>query len=178
MTRKQRTKARIGPGLQPTDERLRQANGLFDTGRRDGPVRDRGSETVRMLDEPLEWLLAKRVISRRQYEAGRKFYAHWYLAGMSPQITPRYEEFVARFEPPGDRLFACERRAYYLGEYREALAEMGKICGRIVQGFICENRSAEDLAAGYLRRYGSRGRSSVLDIVKVGLETLVETYGM
>ena len=178
MTRKRRARPTIGQKLDPTAERLRQAHGLFETGGRDGPMRDRRSEVTRMLDEPLEWLLAKRVVSRRQYDAGRKFYAHWYLAGMSPQITPRYEDFVSRFEPPGDRLFASERRAYYLGEHRLALAAMGKIYGKIVQGFVCENRALEDLAAGYLRRYGSRGRSSVLDIVKVGLETLVQEYGM
>lgn len=177
----QRAAVSVDNVFGPTPERLAKAGGQVDTVS-EGP-RNRKSEAVRMRDEPLEWLLSKNKITNRQYDAGRKFYAHWYLSGGSPLITPQYAEYIARFDDPHGAVFASERREYHAGEYRKGIQAMGLKTGAIVQQFVCESQTTfsdqhtvDGLAARHLKRYGAKARSAILAIIEVGLESLREEY--
>ena len=60
---------------------------------RDGNMKGKGarrltrSVTVNLAESPLGWLLARGLVSARQYEAGEKLRGDWERAGLAPRVT-------------------------------------------------------------------------------------------
>lgn len=73
----------------PTPRRLlseRPLDGEPRGGRR--PAR---SVTVNMAESPLGWLLSRRLVSARQYEAGERLRAYWERGQLSPRVTMTWD---------------------------------------------------------------------------------------
>jgi hypothetical protein len=49
------------------------------------------SVTVNMLESPLGWLFARRMITRRQLEAGEQLRSDWERGGLSPNVTMQWD---------------------------------------------------------------------------------------
>ncbi|WP_380880090.1 DUF6456 domain-containing protein [Sphingomonas sp. DBB INV C78] len=60
----------------------------------DGAARNRRparSVTVNGAESPLGWLMARGLVSRRQFDAGERLRADWEMAGLSPRVTMRWD---------------------------------------------------------------------------------------
>ena len=73
-----------------------QARVLGDRPIGDGDVEPRGvgpvrSVTVNVAESPLGWLLARGLISQRQYDAGDRLRADWERAQLAPRVTMSWD---------------------------------------------------------------------------------------
>lgn len=73
-----------------------QARLLCDRPIGDGDVEPRGvgpvrSVTVNVAESPLGWLLARGLISQRQYDAGDRLRADWERAQLAPRVTMSWD---------------------------------------------------------------------------------------
>lgn len=82
MTETNRTRLLVERPL-PQDGRERSAS-------RDKKVPVR-SVTVNLAESPLGWLMARGLVSERQFEAGERLRADWERAQMEPSITMRWD---------------------------------------------------------------------------------------
>lgn len=48
------------------------------------------SVTVNTLESPLGWLFSRKLVSRRQFDAGEKLRSDWERGGLSPQVTMQW----------------------------------------------------------------------------------------
>jgi len=130
------------------------------------PLDTRSSDLVTRLH-------ARGDISDAQYDAARRFYAHWYLAGLGEHTEPRHPNFVARLvRVPVLR----EHEAYYSERHNEDLAHIGVTFSPIVRAVLLENRDPEGVGQLYLNRTGRRARESVIDIARACLDALTRHY--
>ncbi len=58
---------------------------------RRGPGRAVRSVTVNAVESPLGWLFARKLISRRQLDAGEQLRGDWECAGLSPGVTMKWD---------------------------------------------------------------------------------------
>lgn len=49
------------------------------------------SVTVNAVESPLGWLFARKMVSRRQFDAGEQLRSDWERGGLSPQITMKWD---------------------------------------------------------------------------------------
>lgn len=49
------------------------------------------SVTVNIAESPLGWLVARGMITRRQFDAGERLRCDWEVAGLSPRVTMRWD---------------------------------------------------------------------------------------
>jgi len=49
------------------------------------------SVTVNMVESPLGWLLARGLVSRRQFDAGEQLRSDWERGGLSPSVTMQWD---------------------------------------------------------------------------------------
>jgi Domain of unknown function (DUF6456) len=54
-------------------------------------TRPRRSVTVNVAESPLGWLLARGLVTRRQYDAGERLRADWERAQLSPRVTMSWD---------------------------------------------------------------------------------------
>ena len=55
-----------------------------------GRSRARGV-TVNLAESPLGWLMARGLVSERQYQAGERLRGDWTIAGLAPRVTMRWD---------------------------------------------------------------------------------------
>ncbi len=64
---------------------------------RSGSERQARSVTVNAAESPLGWLLARGLVTARQFDAGERLRADWEMAGLGPRVTMRWDAMpVAR----------------------------------------------------------------------------------
>ncbi|HVF36600.1 MAG TPA: DUF6456 domain-containing protein, partial [Sphingomicrobium sp.] len=56
-----------------------------------GTKRAARSVTVNLAESPLGWLLARGMVTRRQYDAGERLRADWERAQLGPSVTMRWD---------------------------------------------------------------------------------------
>jgi hypothetical protein len=118
-------------------------------------------------------LHARGDLSDGQYDAAQRFYAHWYLAGLSGDSEPRHREFIDRLvRLPGLR----ESEAYYGERHSADIARIGPTFAPIAEAVLLENREPEGVGELFLDRTGRRARESVIDIVRACLDMLARHY--
>jgi hypothetical protein len=59
--------------------------------KRKGAARAVRSVTVNAVESPLGWLFARRLVSRRQFDAGEQLRGDWERAGLAPGITMKWD---------------------------------------------------------------------------------------
>lgn len=82
-----------GGGKRPSSSASRSAAAA--------PTRPARSVTVNIGESPLGWLMARGMISRRQYDAGERLRADWEMAGLSPRVTMRWNAAPVARGPRG-----------------------------------------------------------------------------
>ena len=74
----------------PQDGEERQAQ-LGGASRLRGGGRRARSVTVNLAESPLGWLLARGMVSQRQFDAGERLRADWERAQLSPSVTMKWD---------------------------------------------------------------------------------------
>jgi len=128
----------------------------------------RRSVTVNLAESPLGWLMARGMISERQFLAGERLRADWTLAGLGPRVTMRWDP-----APAGDVRGSRERMdptlAQIAGRQRfdAAIAHAGKGLSDILWRVICagEGLSSAEGALGWPKRAGKLVLCLALDRV-------------
>jgi uncharacterized protein DUF6456 len=136
---------------------------------RTGRVRPLRSVSVNAVESPLGWLLARGLVTRRQYDAGERLRADWERAQLAPRVTMAWDSApVARgrggsaAEPDlsGAQLDAKRR-------FDSAIADAGPGLADILWRIVCAGEGMRDAetALGWPARAGKVVLSFALDRV-------------
>jgi hypothetical protein len=130
------------------------------------PVR---SVTVNMAESPLGWLLARGLLTERQYDAGERLRGDWERAQLSPRVTMSWDAApVARGrggsapapDPSGAQIDAKRR-------FDDAIAHAGPGLADILWRVVCagEGMREAETALGWPTRAGKLVLTFALDRV-------------
>ena len=133
-----------------------------------GSVRRTRSVTVNLGESPLGWLMARGMISERQFAAGERLRADWTLAGLGPRVTMRWDP-----SPTGgkgasyDRLDPTLTQISARQHFDAAVAHAGSGLSDILWRVICagEGLAAAEDSLGWPKRAGKLVLGLALDRV-------------
>lgn len=141
---------------------LGEEGGSAEGGRR-GRTR---SVTVNLGESPLGWLMARGMISERQFAAGERLRGDWTLAGLGPRVTMRWDASPAsgkgmahdRLDPTLTQISARQR-------FDAAVAHVGNGLSEILWRVICagEGLATAEGALGWPKRAGKLVLGLALD---------------
>lgn len=166
--------------VKPTRQRMRRAPGFDELTETQAGGTTRKSGAVRVWSQ-LENLYRNRRLTDEQYEAGRKYYADWWLgleAGRS--ITMRWSEYISGLGGGEGNMDAAERRVFHAKRWAEAnkiLEEMG--IRKAVHWLVINDSPCEAIGR---RFWGYSGKHSAaagaVTAIGVALQRLAKFYGI
>lgn len=122
------------------------------------PAKAARSVTVNLAESPLGWLLARGMVSERQFGAGEMLRGDWEKAQLAPSVTMRWDApptgKVARGAPaaldPATSQIAARRR------FEAAIAAVGPSLADIMWRIVCAGEGMRDaeVALGWPARAG------------------------
>lgn len=149
--------------------RLLVERGLAEQGEQEGQRRGRArSVTVNLGESPLGWLMARGMISERQFMAGERLRADWTLAGLGPRVTMRWDASPAGGKGmPHDRLDPTLAQISARQRFDGAVAHAGSGLSNILWRVICagEGLASAEGALGWPKRAGKLVLGLALDRV-------------
>lgn len=165
--------------IKPTRQRMRRAPGFDELTETQAGGTTRKSGAVRVWSQ-LENLYRNRRLTDEQYEAGRKYYADWYLAGFSPRVTSRMSEWVQGAAGAPGNLDAAERRVFHQKRFAQAnviLEDLGT--RKAVHWFVINDTPAEAIGRKFWG-YGGRKTAAAGAVtgIAVSLQRLAKFYGI
>lgn len=123
-----------------------------------GRSRGARSVTVNLAESPLGWLLARGMVTQRQYDAGERLRADWERAQLAPSVTMKWDApptgKVARGAPelndPTTAQLTAKRR------FEDAAEAVGPGLGDILWRIVCAGEGMRDAeqALGWPARAG------------------------
>lgn len=125
------------------------------------------SVTVNSVESPLGWLLARGLVSRRQFDAGEQLRSDWERGGLSPRITMQWDAApIGRHRggsPAGPDLAAAQIDARR--RFDSAIAAAGPGLADILWRVVCsgEGMREAETALGWPARAGKLVLSIALD---------------
>lgn len=153
----------------PTPERMLKARGAVEYGD-DG----RGRRVLTVRDAPLERARARGAISEPQYQAGMKYYSHWYRAGLGGKCSS--------FEL--DRVFGgfnglrhSEAQAFHANQLAAARDWLGEHVS-IIDRVIVEEMPLEAIGRAYGWKNESQAIAAATERLKLALDRLCGLWGM
>jgi hypothetical protein len=127
---------------------------------------------------PLKRLHARDRISDVQFEAGRRYYEHWYFAGLSP-IGAIDLNRISRTDELSLGMAASERQAYHRQRYREGEEVLRPEFLPYVNGIVLEEHDPEVIGKRLTGRSApSQARAVAIELLKIGLTRLAAAYGL
>jgi hypothetical protein len=132
-------------------------------------TRPRRSVTVNAAESPLGWLLARGLVTRRQYDAGERLRADWERAQLSPRVTMSWDAApVARGR--GGSATAHDLSGAQIDAKRrfdDAIAAAGPGLSDILWRIVCAGEGMRDAetALGWPARAGKLVLTLALDRV-------------
>ncbi len=130
------------------------------------PIR---SVTVNMAESPLGWLLARGLVTQRQYDAGERLRSDWERAQLAPRVTMAWDAApVARGRggsAPGPDLSGAQLDARR--RFEAAVAHAGPGLADILWRIVCagEGMREAEIALGWPARAGKLVLTFALDRV-------------
>lgn len=138
-----------------------------------GGPRPARSVTINLAESPLGWLLARRMIDQRQFDAGEKLRCDWERANLSPSITMRWDAAPRSGSRRGgsDHLEPGERQAAARARFDAAMAALGRDLNDIAWRVICSGDSmpVAEKALGWPVRSGRL-------VLRMALDRLADFY--
>ena len=165
--------------VKPTRQRMRLAPGFDELTETQAGGTTRKSGAVRVWSQ-LENLYRNRRLTDEQYQAGRKFYADWYLGGFQPRITSRMSEWVQGAAGGVGNMDAAERRVFHQRRFAQANAILEELGTRkAVHWLIIADTPAESIGRRFWG-YGGRKTASAGAVIgiSVSLQRLAKFYGI
>ena len=132
-------------------------------------TKPRRSVTVNAAESPLGWLLARGLVTRRQYDAGERLRADWERAQLSPRITMSWDAApVARGR--GGSAIAPDLSGAQIDakqRFEDAIAAAGPGLADILWRIVCAGEGMRDAetALGWPARAGKLVLTFALDRV-------------
>ncbi len=126
------------------------------------------SVTVNLGESPMSWLMARGLISERQFAAGDRLRADWTLAGHGPRVTMRWDASPTGGKGmPHDRLDPTLTQISARQRFDAALGHAGQGLSDILWRVVCagEGLSAAENALGWPKRAGKLVLCLALDRV-------------
>jgi len=129
----------------------------------------RRSVTVNLTESPLGWLLARGLVSRRQFDAGERLRSDWERAQLSPRVTMAWDAApVARGR--GGAAFAPDLHGTQFDAKRrfdDAIASAGPGLADVLWRVVCAGEGMRDAetALGWPARAGKVVLTLALDRV-------------
>jgi len=139
------------------------------SGRGDGRAAPVRSVTVNLAESPLGWLLARGLVSRRQFDAGERLRGDWERGQLSPRVTMTWGGApVARGRsgsPPAPDLQGAQLDAR--ARFYDAIASAGPGLADILWRVVCAGEGMRDAetALGWPARAGKVVLTLALDRV-------------
>jgi hypothetical protein len=134
----------------------------------DGGRTQARSVTVNLGESPMSWLMARGLISERQFAAGDRLRADWTLAGLGPRVTMRWDASPTGGKGmPHDRLDPTLTQISARQRFDGALAHAGQGLSDILWRVVCagEGLAAAESALGWPKRAGKLVLGLALDRV-------------
>ena len=134
----------------------------------DGGGKQARSVTVNLGESPMSWLMARGMISERQFAAGDRLRADWTLAGHGPRVTMRWDASPTGGRgAPHDRLDPTLTQISARQRFDGALAHAGQGLSDILWRVVCasEGLVAAESALGWPKRAGKLVLGLALDRV-------------
>jgi hypothetical protein len=158
-------------GMKPQQRLLSERSietGIASEGE-SGLARPRRSVTVNMAESPLGWLLARGLVTRRQYDAGERLRCDWERAQLAPRVTMSWD--AAPVAPgrdgsaPAPDLSAAQIDAKR--RFDDAVAAAGPGLADILWRVVCAGEGMRDAetALGWPARAGKLVLTFALDRV-------------
>jgi hypothetical protein len=143
----------------PKENRLLEERPLPRDGQERGGTRKAArSVMVNLAESPLGWLLARGMVSRRQYDAGERLRSDWERAQLGPAVTMRWDApptgRVARGAPIEDDPSTAQVAAKL--RFDKAVEAVGEGLSDILWRIVCAGEGMRDseVALGWPARSG------------------------
>lgn len=124
------------------------------------------SVTVNAAESPLGWLLARGMLSRRQYDAGERLRCDWERAQLAPRVTMAWDAApVARSRGPAAEVDLNGAQLDAKRRFEEAVAKAGGGLSDILWRIVCagEGMREAETALGWPARAGRLVLTLALD---------------
>lgn len=138
------------------------------------------SDRVRVVFDqwPLKRLYVRGVLSKLQFNAGHRYYAHWYGAGLVKIGSVSFET-VSSSREPGSGMPATERQAYHRQRYRQGETALGPILSAYVNAIVLQEQEPEVVGKRITGRAApSQARAVAIEMLKGGLDVLAKEYAL
>ena len=125
--------------------------------------------TVNLAESPLGWLLARGLVSRRQYDAGERLRSDWERAQLAPRVTMAWDCAPVSSgrggQSPGPDL--CGSQIDAKRRFESAIADAGPGLADILWRVVCAGEGMRDAesALGWPARAGKLVLTIALDRV-------------
>ncbi len=127
-----------------------------------------GPKRMRVMSQtPLDRYFQREQISRRQFEAGEKFYGLWRRAGRSQRLVSNYDAIIVDGTSP------TYTHGEAFSEYIRILRELGQDMGKVAMWVCCEGMNANEAAVQL--DHDPRGGITLL---RLTLDALGDEFGM
>lgn len=163
----------------PTKERLRRAETINP---KTGEVvdfyeRGNASRAYTFRDTPFERSFVRGQITEGQYQAGGKFYVHWYRAGMRSNLGSVDLDGV--FSRSTGALAATESGQFHYDRFKDAVRDMGQLGSAVVTSFVCYDMPIEEIGQKHLNYTNKpQARAAATTLIRDKLEGLRVLWGM
>ena len=149
---------------QDGEERIAQGRG----------VRAR-SVTVNLVESPLGWLMARGMVTPRQFDAGERLRGDWTIAGLGPSVTMRWDAAPASrtARGPGSAIDPTLAQIAAKRRFEGALEAAGGGLRDVLWRVICagEGLEAAERALGWPKRAGKL-------VMLMALDRVADFYGI
>lgn len=139
---------------------------------RGGPAR---TVTVNLAESPLGWLLARGLVSARQYKAGERLRGDWTVAGMGPRVTMRWDAAPqsGTARGPGAAIDPTLAQIAAKRRFEAAIAAAGPGLRDVLWRVACAGEGLEttEKALGWPRRAGKL-------VLLMALDRIADHYGL
>lgn len=127
---------------------------------------------------PLKRLFVRGILDKIQFNAGHRYYAHWYGAGLVKLGSVSFET-VGSSREPGSGMAATERQAYHRQRYRQGEAALGPVLSAYVNAIVLQEQEPEVVGKRITGRAApSQARAVAIEMLKGGLDVLAKEYAL
>lgn len=128
---------------------------------------------------PLKRLHVRNIISDIQFEAGHRYYRHWYAAGLSPFGSVDLGSVGKSSSGPSYGMATSEKQAYHREMYRRGERALGIGISQYVDSVVLQEQQPEAVGLRITRRSAvDQARAACIEIVMIGLDRLADVYDL
>lgn len=162
--------------IEPTMERLRHAE-FYTVG---------SDSTFRVMQSPLAILHYRKALGNHDeqrngvlFEAGVRYYRHWYGAGLSPVAAMDMDRCGGGEGNPAWATPTSEHAANHRDELRNARGRLGDYLRTWIDAIVIDERNPAEVGRDLTGRLDRQTAAAIaIEVLKAGLTTLADHWGM